>query len=371
MSRALQQFFARCPALLFIADEDGRLVHISAALRERFAARLDDPPTLASLAAADERESIRLFLRALATSDEPAVCSFRVDEDGTHTRLRCQAQRGADGSIHGQLEPVTQERRIEHVLLHALINTLDLAVWAIDSEGTFVFHDGKALASVGLERGQHLGRNIFDLYPSSHTDAIHEALAGTHSHDTNEARGTHWETWYLPLRDERGATEFCAGVSLDITATVETERALRRQLDTIMDQQRAIRELSTPVIRVWDQVLTAPLSGRLDEALVEELSERLLAACGPANARFAILDLTGIEALDTSAAGTLLRLLGGLRLLGVEGLITGISPDVAQTMTGLGVEFGSPSYRTLGDGLRACMLALLGASSSCDLPSQP
>jgi rsbT co-antagonist protein RsbR len=343
--------------MLFVADGEGSFVHISAALRERFA----DPPSLASLAAESDRESIHEFMRALAQTDEPIACSFRVpDQASGHTHLRCEARRHPDGPIHGKLELVSQTGRIEHVLLHALINTLDLAVWAIDANGKFVFHDGKALATAGLSPGQHLGLNIFDLYPSNRTDAIHNALAGRNSHDTAEARGTHWETWYVALPDEAGATEFCAGVSLDITATVETRRALERQLDTIIEQQRAIRELSTPVIRVWDRVLTVPLIGGLDGTLIDELGERLLGACSESKVRFAILDMTGVEDMDTSSAAYLLRLLAALRLLGVEGLVTGIRPQVAQTMTGLGIEFDTfQTYRTLRDGLRACMKALV------------
>src|SRR5690606_36785196 len=170
MDLALQEFFAGCPALLFVADGEGSLVHLSAALRDRFAARLGDSPSLARLAAEQDRELIAGFLRALAQREEPVACSFRVPDEGGHTHVRCEARRRADGPIHGRLEIVSQTGRIEHVLLHALINTLDLAVWAIDTRGQFVFHDGKALATAGLERGQHLGKNIFDIYPSSHTD---------------------------------------------------------------------------------------------------------------------------------------------------------------------------------------------------------
>jgi rsbT co-antagonist protein RsbR len=361
MTVALQEFFARCPAMLFVADGDGSFVHLSAALRECFAARLDDSPTLAHLAAESDRQVIDEFVLALAQTDEPVACGFRVpDEAGDHLHVRCEARRHGDGPIHGQLELVSQTSRIEHVLLHALINTLDIAVWAIDSNGKFVFHDGKALATAGLERGQHLGRNIFDLYPSDRTDSIHKALAGTNSHDIAEARGNHWETWYVALPNETGATEFCAGVSLDITTSVEIRRALERQLDTIIEQQLAIRELSTPIIRIWDRVLTVPLVGGLDQTLLDELSDRLLGACTESNARFAILDMTGVEAMDTSIAGHLLRLLASLRLLGVEGLVTGISPRVALTMTALDIEFGTfQTYRNLRDGLRACMLALV------------
>jgi rsbT co-antagonist protein RsbR len=235
------------------------------------------------------------------------------------------------------------------------MDTLDIALWAIDSEGVFVFQDGKALATAGLTPNQLLGQKIFDLYPPELCEVVREALAGRPSHSVAEVHGVHWETWNLPLQIAQGA-KYCVGLSLDITAALETENELKHQLRTIKDQQRAIHELSAPLIEVWDDVLTVPLVGTIDAQRADELSERLLAHTNRTGARFAILDLTGAEALDTATAGHVLRLLDSLRLLGVQGMITGISPVVAQTMVGLEINLRRvTTHRTLRDGLRYCM----------------
>jgi rsbT co-antagonist protein RsbR len=357
MDNELQDFFEHCPALVFIAKDDGTLVQTSATLRES----IGEPASLVSLAIPDDRETVEGFLRILGESGEPASCTFRIaDEAGAHNTLRCDARRSATGSIHGQLEIVVSTNdQIEKALLRALLETLDIVVWAIDTDGIFVFQDGKALAAAGLAPGQFLGMNCFELYPPELTELMRSTFDGSESHTSSEAHGVHWETWYVPLRAGNDEVTHCVGVTLNITPAIETQQELERQLQTILEQQRAIQELSAPVIQIWDHVLTVPLIGHLDESRMNELTEQLLTEVGSVAARFAILDLAGVEALDTSTAGHLLRLLGSLRLLGVSGMITGISPQAAHTMVGLGVEFGTfQTYRSLREGLNACMLAL-------------
>jgi rsbT co-antagonist protein RsbR len=361
---SLSQFFATCPGLLFVADQEGALLHRSELLGERFGHRLEDA-SLASLVAAEDREAVEALLGELAETEEAVSRVFRIPErDGEHTRLRCVARRSPAGSIHGQLEPVesspsTPEARIEHLLFRAMLNTLEVALWAVDRTGKFVFQDGKSLASVGLEPGQFVGANIFELYPPEVTDSVEVALAGESSYCDTEVHDLHWKNWHIPLKNEAGETEYSAALSLDVTTTVRTQHELERQLDTIRRQQQAIHELSAPLLEVWDGVLTVPLIGVMDSTRTAELSERLLTAVSRSNARFAILDLTGVETLDTSIANHILRLLGSLRLLGTEGIITGISPRVAQTITGLGIDLqGISTRRSLRDGLRYCMRRL-------------
>ncbi|PRQ01288.1 STAS domain-containing protein [Enhygromyxa salina] len=365
---ALSEYFEHCPGLLFIASADGVIDRCSRSLARRFESRLSEAATLASLAADGERETVEAFLGALAETDEAVTCVFGVpDQAGGTTKVRCEARRSSTGSIHGTLEPVaatgagSAELEIRQTLLRTVMDTLDIVLWAVDPTGKFVFHEGKALATAGLTPGQFLGMNVFDIYPPAATAPIQEALYGTASHYKSEVHGVNWETWNIPLKNEAGVTEYCAGLTLDITATVKSQAELEHQLQTIQEQRRAIQALSAPLIEVWDKVLTVPLIGVLDDEQTNKLIERLLAEVSRSGAAYVILDLTGVEALDTSIASHILRLLASLRLLGVEGLVTGVSPYVAQTMVGLGVELGSVgTHRNLRDALRHCMRALLG-----------
>jgi rsbT co-antagonist protein RsbR len=362
MSIDLDSVFDHTPGLLFVADSDGTLLRHSKALADRFGARLRDQPNLSALVGPDQRTTVEAFMAELAGCDGPVTRVLQLlESDGSPTKARCVARRAPDGMIHAQLEilseATTTADRVEHTLFRTVMNTLDIVLWAIDSSGKFVFHDGKALATAGLQPGQFLGMNIFELYPPELVSTIREALqGGTPSSSFTEVHGVHWQSWNIPLRDDTGKVDHVAGLTLDISNSVRTKLELERRLVTIQDQQRAIHELSAPVINVWDNVLTVPLIGTMDNHRANELIERLLGAVGRSGTRYVILDLTGVDALDTSIAGHLLRLLLSLRLLGVEGLVTGISPQVAQTMVGLGVEFENVrTFRSLREGLRYCM----------------
>jgi rsbT co-antagonist protein RsbR len=361
MNIDLGEVFAHTPGLLFVADADGKLLHHSEALAHRFGP--------------EERASLEGFLAELARSDERMNRVLQLSgPGGAQTAVRCTARRAPDGSIHGQLEiegdtpGPADALRIERALFRAVMNTLDIVLWAIDSEGNFVFHDGKALATAGLTPGQFLGMNIYELYPPELVKGIRKAGEGIPSTDSSEVHGVHWRTWNIPIQSRGGdETDFVAGLSVDITAEVRSKLELERRLATIQEQQRAILELSAPIINVWDSVLCVPLIGVMDNDRANELIERLLGEASRSSTRYVILDLTGIDALDTSIAGHLLRLLRSLKLLGVEGLVTGISPQVAQTMVGLGVELEDvQTFRSLRESLRFCMRTMYEERATTD-----
>lgn len=101
---------------------------------------------------------------------------------------------------------------------------------------------------------------------------------------------------------------------------------LRTKIALIERQQQVIQALSTPIIEVWDKVLTLPMVGLVDSVRAAEVMDNLLMQVSRKGARFAILDLTGVEAVDTGTASHLLKLIQALRLLGAEGIITASSP---------------------------------------------
>lgn len=350
------EFFECFPGLAFIADGDGTMVCVSRALEQR----LGVGSNLAAWVVPADRHIIEAFLRELADSEGPVTCTVRTLQAGEpDASIRCTARRSPTGLIHAQLELVAPADRIERALLRTILSTLEIVLWAIDHTGKFVFHDGKAVATAGVQPGQFLGMNVFELFPGDDAEPIRAALGGTPSHYTSEAFGVHWETWNIPVQNDAGHIDYCVGLTLDNTASVRTELELKHQLETILEQQRAIHELSAPVLRIWDSVLAVPLIGTMDVERTDDITERLLAEASRSRTRFAILDLTGVESLDTAIADRLLRLLGSLRLLGVEGMISGISPDVALTMVGLGIQLASVhTHGSLREALRYCMAAL-------------
>ena len=130
-------------------------------------------------------------------------------------------------------------------------------------------------------------------------------------------------------------------------------RELEGKLETIEMQQAAIRELSTPIIEVWASVLCLPVVGVVDSQRSAEMTETLLETIVAKQARMAIVDVTGIDVMDTKTADHFIKMARAVRLLGAECIISGINPGIAQTLTHIGVDLtGVRTLRSLRDALQ-------------------
>jgi rsbT co-antagonist protein RsbR len=130
------------------------------------------------------------------------------------------------------------------------------------------------------------------------------------------------------------------------------QRELEERLHTIEQQRSAIRELSTPVIEVWDRVLCLPIVGVMDTARSAEMTEALLRAVTEKKTRYAIVDVTGIEVMDSRTTDHFIRMARAVRLLGAECVLAGISPNIAQTIVHMGVELaGIVAFRSMREAL--------------------
>jgi len=129
--------------------------------------------------------------------------------------------------------------------------------------------------------------------------------------------------------------------------TMEVFLASREEV--IGRQGQEIAELSTPVVRLWDGILALPLIGTLDSARTGVMMENLLQAIVDEEAEIAIIDITGVPTVDTLVAQHLLKTIAAARLMGADCIISGIRPQIAQTMVHLGVELNVVSKATLAD----------------------
>jgi len=111
--------------------------------------------------------------------------------------------------------------------------------------------------------------------------------------------------------------------------------------ETVIAQQaETLLELSTPVVKLWDNIVALPLVGTLDSARTQVVMEALLQALVDTGSEHAIIDITGVPAVDTQVAQHLLKTVQAARLLGAECIVSGIRPQIAQTVVALGIEFG-------------------------------
>ncbi len=118
------------------------------------------------------------------------------------------------------------------------------------------------------------------------------------------------------------------------------EVQIRRKEQVIARQQEEILELSSPVVQLWDGVLAVPLIGTLDSYRTQQVTETILEAVVSTRSEQVILDITGVPAVDTQVAHHLLKTVAALRLMGAEAIVSGIRPQIAQTMVHLGVDLG-------------------------------
>ncbi len=145
-------------------------------------------------------------------------------------------------------------------------------------------------------------------------------------------------------------------LALEADRRCSTESALHQKLAVIESQQAAIHRLSSPVLEVWDGVLAVPMIGSFDAERRASVMMALLDAITQRRARWVLLDLTGVDMVDTATADALVRLVRAVGLLGARSVICGIHPLVAQTMVSLEADLrGIITASNLKSGLQHCL----------------
>ena len=172
----------------------------------------------------------------------------------------------------------------------------------------------------------------------------------------NDAQGLADETWTISqIVDTLGMH------------TVRTFQKTRE--DIIVRQQEEMLELSTPVVKLWDGVIALPMIGTLDSARTQVVMESLLQRLVDTGSEIAIIDITGVPTVDTLVAQHLLKTVTAIRLMGAECIISGIRPQIAQTIVHLGVDLqGVTTKATLADAL-AIALKRVGLTVSKAKPA--
>jgi rsbT co-antagonist protein RsbR len=147
-------------------------------------------------------------------------------------------------------------------------------------------------------------------------------------------------------------------------ALAAQQRELESRLEKISHQAEAIRELSTPVIEVWDDILALPIVGVVDTQRISDIMNNLLEKIVASRAKCVIIDITGVAIVDTQTADHLLRITRAATLLGTRCVLTGLSPAIAQTLVAIGADLRElRTLRNLKDGLEDCRAWLKSTES--------
>ena len=130
---------------------------------------------------------------------------------------------------------------------------------------------------------------------------------------------------------------WAATTLLDKLALLTTEGFIKTKEQMIARQQEELLELSTPVVKLWDGILALPMIGTLDSARTQVVMESLLQAIVETNSKVAIIDITGVPTVDTLVAQHLIKTITAARLMGADCIISGVRPQIAQTIVHLGI----------------------------------
>lgn len=159
---------------------------------------------------------------------------------------------------------------------------------------------------------------------------------------------------------------------IDRLGLYTSEAYIKSHESVIIRQQQEMLELSTPVVKLWDGILALPLIGTLDSNRTQVVMESLLQRIVETNSEFAIIDITGVPTVDTLVAQHLMKTVSAARLMGVECIISGVRPQIAQTIVHLGVALGDiVTKATLADAFRLALKRSGASVPSARGPAQP
>jgi rsbT co-antagonist protein RsbR len=312
-------------------------------------------------------------------------------------RVVAEPERHADGSTgwvgtafdvtdevltQRQVEQLQHDRLQQKSLFEAVVDNLPVGVTVMGADGQVPLVNRISIDIFGLPGSAPPPGQLSEAYgvfrddretrfPESELPLV-RALGGEAAQAEVFLRNARWPDGLLLAIDAQPLTladgsVVALALSRDITAQRALEDELRdrnRQLASSEEEKSqlverlryAIDELSNPILQVWDDVLAMPLIGVVDSRRTADMAQRLLAEVARTQAQCVIIDLTGVEVVDTKTADNLIKLVRKIELIGAKCLLTGIRPSVSETVVEIGMDFaGLSTLRNLKHGLQEAL----------------
>ncbi len=357
-----------------------------------------DPADLIARIVEEDRIRLEQQMGACYQTLAPLSWSGRANHTSGEIRwIEAEAvfERADDGTVlsYGTMIDVTARKRIEiafadaeraakkaEALNRAAIDALPVGIIVMEPNGNFPIYNAAADRYAGRAPEGHAGDltqafGVFETdgvtpFPNDRLPLV-RALGGeeapeaemiVRNHHVKEGCWVHVNG--TPVRDEAGTIIAGMVAFNDVTEQRKLEHDLRTRNEQLaaseeaktglIDRLRyAVDELSNPILEVWDDVLVMPIIGVVDSRRTADMVQRLLAEVTRTQASFVIVDLTGVEIVDTKTADHLMKLMRKVEIVGARCVLTGIRPAVSETLVDIGVDLGRlTTLRNLKHGLR-------------------
>ena len=295
-------------------------------------------------------DSVKHLKRALAGDAHSSV----LEAAGRIVETRYAPMHNAAGEMIGMVgitTDITDRVRTQQEIdrqTHALREQAELLDLAHDAirvrrlDGVITYWNHGAERVFGFTREEAIGEQVHALLGTvaevDLEDIERQLLSngyweGELTHRRRDGQPVIVSSRWVLKRNPEGTADAVLEIDTDITARKQAEEAeARRQEEIIRAQAQAIEELSTPLIPISDEILVMPLIGMMDSVRAQQVMHSLLSGLAASRGKFAILDITGVPVVDTAVANAILQAAHAARLLGTEVILTGIRPEVAQTL---------------------------------------
>jgi rsbT co-antagonist protein RsbR len=300
-----------------------------------------------------------------AVDEQVLECDYRMRRsDGTWCWFGDQQvifARNEDGSVRqclGLVHDISVQKQTEadRELFQRLVEQAQDGIALARFDKTIIYAN-PAMRTMSGYGDAVIGTNFMNLYPPDVQEQLRrDALRTVHTvghwrgvQSAVRPDGTRWmaqvSSFLIPGADNE---PMFAAIFRDVTG--EQERQMQEQI--IAAQAAALRELSTPLIPLADGILAMPIVGAIDSMRAQQIMETLLEGIGRQQAEVAILDITGVKVVDTQVADALLRAAQAAKLLGAQVVLTGVGPEIAQTLIQIGANLdGLVTQRNLQNGI--------------------